>query len=489
MLPACVDSPIPCPCPATVVSGVETTEVQKQWAARSIGDRRRVLRRTRGQLAARVDALCDSTPRSLRRTAADTMIAEILPLLEACRFLEREAPAILRVRRLGRRGLPFWLGSIDAEVHRVALGRVLVIGPENYPLLLPGVQAMQALTAGNSVVWKPAPGGRAVGEVFAAAMQQAGLPEGLLRITGESVEAAEQELLRGVDKVFFTGSSTTGRILLRQLAETLTPCVAELSGCDAVVVLPSADRARVIKALMFGMRLNGSATCMSPRRLLLVDHSAQQRIHLIEELCAAFATLDGIPLAAQVCRQLDELLEQAIREGAQVRGQRSSLQRPILVTNVRPHLQLAQQDIFAPVLSVIEVEDRANLAATIDACPYALTIAVFGEENQARALASQLTAGTVMVNDLIVPTADPRMPFGGRRQSGFGVTRGREGLLEMTAIKAISVRRSRSTRHFEAAGKIHADLFEGIIQASHAAPWKDRIRGVRKMLAAGRKLR
>ncbi len=477
---------------AAIVAGMsltETAEAQKRWAARPVGERLRVLKQARHLLAGRVDALCAAIPSTLARTHADTMIAEVLPLLEACRFLEREAATILRVRRLGRDGLPFWLSGIDAEVQRVALGRVLVIGPANYPLFLPGVQTFQALAAGNSVVWKPGAGGSAVARSFSAAMQEAGLPAGLLRITDESVEAVERELHDGLDKVFFTGSAATGKVLMRRLAETLTPCVAELSGCDAVVVLPSADPARVVKALVFGMRLNGSATCMSPRRLLLVGLSPERRGRLIAELLAGLATVEAVHLPVGVATQLSGLLQSAVDEGAELHGTLSSEQRPILVTNARPEMQIAQADIFAPLLTVIEVNNQADLLAALEVCPYALTTAIFGDEDDARALASQVSAGTVTVNDLIVPTADPRVPFGGRRRSGYGVTRGAEGLLEMTAVKVVSVRAGRSTRHFQATGEAHAALFKGIIHAGHGAIWRERIRGVRRMLAAGRKLR
>jgi aldehyde dehydrogenase (NAD+) len=366
---------------------------------------------------------------------------------------------------------------------------VLLIGPGNYPLLLPGVQALQALTAGNSVVWKPGAGGRSAAELFGATMRQAGLPAELLRITDETIDAAEQEISNGVDKVFFTGSAATGRVLLRRLAETLTPCVAELSGCDAVIVLPSADLTRVVKALTFGMRLNGSATCMAPRRLMLAGLAIDQRTQFVEDLLAAFATIKGADLSAGVTQQLDALLQTATGEGAQIHGRFSSPQQPLLVTGVRPEMAITQADIFAPLLTVIELRDEAELLAAMEACPYALTTAIFGEEKYARSLASQITTGTAFVNDLIVPSADPRVPFGGRKRSGFGVTRGAEGLLEMTAVKVVSVRRASSTKHFEVTDDAHAALFEGAIHASHAATWAKRIHGMRRMIAAGWRLR
>lgn len=471
-----------------MVAGVNAS-VQNAWAALPVRQRLAVLRRARHLLAGQVDALCGAISPELARNDADTMAAEVLPLLAACRYLEQEAAFVLATRLLGRRRLPFWLRDVYAEVQRVALGRVLVVGPGNYPLLLPGVQALQGLAAGNSVVWKPGRGGRAVAEVFADAMREAGLPEGLLRVTNESVEAAEQAIAEGVDKVFFTGSAVSARVLLKRLAETLTPCVVEASGCDAVVVLPSADVERVVKALVFGMRLNGSATCMAPRRVFLVRGAGRRTQGLegfVSRLVEGLREVAGVRLADGVRRQLGGLLEAAVRDGARVHGEIAEEQRPVVVTHVNAEMLIARADVFAPVLMVLDVAGADEAVAAVEACPYGLTVAVFGEEREARALGAKLTVGTVLVNDLIVPTADPRVPFGGRKASGYGVTRGAEGLLEMTAVKVVSVRKGKGVRQYEATTAAHADLFRGVIGASHGGTVKEWWRGLMVMVKAGR---
>ncbi len=425
----------------------------------------------------------------LARTEADTLVAELLPLLEACLFLEREARRILQVRRLGRKGLPLWLSGLKSEVVRGPLGTVLVIGPSNYPLFLPGVQALQALAAGNAVIWKPGRGGRAVAELFAEAMYAAGLPRDLLRCTDESVEAVERELAAGVDKVFFTGSATAGQMLLKRLAQQLIPCVAELSGCDAVVVLPSANLERVVAALGFGMRLNGSATCMAPRRVLLVDATPRRRAELVAMLESALREIEPIAVTPAVQQQVRELLDEAMDAGATVVGGAAAMMHPILVTDASPSMQLAQTDVFAPVLAVIDVSGEKGVLEAQSACPFGLTASIFGDETDGRRMAAKLDVGSVLINDVIVPTADPRVPFGGRRKSGFGTTRGLEGLLEMTAAKTISVRRGSSTRHFEAAGVAHRGLFEALIQTSHAGSLGQRWSGVRKLVAAAKRMK
>jgi aldehyde dehydrogenase (NAD+) len=195
----------------------------------------------------------------------------------------------------------------------------------------------------------------------------------------------------------------------------------------------------------------------------------------------------GVRLSDHVRRELHLLIEDAIHAGAQVHGELETLQQSIVLTGVTPSMLVARSDIFAPMLAVMGAHDLAEAVALHEACPYALTAAIFGDEKQARALALKITAGTVTVNDLIVPTVDPRVPFGGRRCSGFGVTRGAEGLLEMTAAKTIAVRRGKSTRHFDATIAAHEDLFDGVISASHRRTWSERIAGIRQIASAAKK--
>ncbi len=467
-------------------------EVQIRWSREPVRTRLRTLRRARYMLAGMSEPITRAIAPELSRTPADTLAAELFPLLEAMRYLERSATAVLRPRRLGRRGRPFWLSGVDAEIRRIPFGRILILGPSNYPLFLPGVQAAQALAAGNAVIWKPGRGGAAVAHVFAEALVAAGLPQGLLTITGESVSAAESAMEDGVDKVFLTGSVETGRTLLHTLAETLTPAVVELSGADAAIVLPGADLGRVARALSFGMRLNGSATCMAPRRVLLVDQTLADRDRLLAQLRHELAAVPAVNLPASTRQQLRSLVEDALTRGAHLFEPidlSDAPLRPVILLNSTPAMRVAQADIFAPVLTFIDLPNIDDVVRAQDACPFALTVSIFGPESAARALAPHLTTGTVLINDIIVPTADPRVPFGGRKGSGFGVTRGAEGLLEMTAVQVVSVRHGRDTRHYDATDTRHQELFSGVARLVHGnQSWGAKFRELRHVARAGRKM-
>lgn len=459
---------------------------QAAWAAMPVSDRMRVLREARHRMAAQAESFVAAISPTLPHTGADTLTAELMPLLDACKFLERNAAGLLKPRKL-RRGQPFWLRGVAVEIHREPLGEVLVIGPANFPLFLPGVQVLQALAAGNSVVWKPAPGGRRVADLVAEALQAARLPEALLHVTDESREAAHEAIARKPAKVVFTGSHETGCGVLVELAKTATPAVMELSGADAAVVMRDADLAVAAKAVAFGLRLNGGQVCMSPRRLFAERETMTRLLPLLERELSA---VPPVVLAQRTGWQLAELVDQARAQGADVRGEVDpEAQRPLLIAGAHPAMSVARSDVFAPVLSLIEVPSLAVLPEAYAACPYGLTVSIFcgrAEEAQARALGMTLRAGTVLINDVIAPTADPRVPFGGRGASGFGVTRGAEGLLEMTAPKVVLTRRGGAMRHLDTTSEADVPLLASLLRVTHAGTWGERWRAMKQVAMLGR---
>src|SRR5579884_3889158 len=125
----------------------EIRKVQEVWATTPLTDRLAIVRRFRHLLAASALRLAEISRATTERPLTETLTAEVLPLADACRFLEREASLLLRRRYLGRSGRPLWLQGMQAEVRREPHGVVLILGPSNYPLFLPGVQTVQALAA------------------------------------------------------------------------------------------------------------------------------------------------------------------------------------------------------------------------------------------------------------------------------------------------------------------------------------------------------
>ena len=412
------------------------------WAALPVAARLAPIRALRHRIAAEAPALAATAARP-GMSAADIMVAEVLPLLAACRFLERCAARILAERRPDRLGRPLWLVGTSLSVRRIPFGRVLVIGPANYPLLLPGIQALQALVAGNVVQMKPAPGCAAPLLLLARWLTEAGLPPGCCTVLDDSAAAASAAIAAGVDRVVLTGGAETGRRVLADLAPRLVPATMELSGRDAMLVLTGADIEVAAQAALFGLRFNAGRTCIAPRRIIVAraaEHAFVARLAALLDACPALPVDPALLPAARA------ILTAA---SGRVLGRHpaSAAEMPPLVVEADATEAWVAADLFLPLAALLVVEDAAGAVAAANAGPYALGAVVFGPAPAATACARQLRAGCVVVNDMVVPTADPRLPFGGGGDSGFGVTRGAEGLLEMTRVQARIVRAQPSTRH------------------------------------------
>lgn len=459
------------------------------WRSLSVWDRTKLIASLAGELAERCDEFCQAIAIPQRNGPYETISAELLPLAEASKWLANKAPRILAPKNLGQRGLPWWLGKLRTTVHREARGVVLIISAWNYPLFLSGVQSLQALIAGNAILYKPAPGCEEIGRLWCQTLVDLGIPQDLIVLLDSEASAAQSAMQHGVDHVVLTGSSQTGRKILNQLSSTLTSSTMELSGSDAMIVLESADVKRVIASLVFSLRWNASATCMASRRIFVHEKLYDK---IAADLCEAIRELGQMACQEATNQSLEELTADAMANGA-VRLSGDAIQvandriQPIVLGRVSPESKIAKRDIFAPLVMLFPFSDLKSVIEAQEKCPYALSASVYGESNEAIRIADQLQVGFVTINDVIVPTADPRVSFGGCRESGFGVTRGVEGLLEMTRGKTVSVRKGKWLPHLDEPHESDEELLKGMLLVRHGKNWYKRWWGIRAMWNAIRK--
>ena len=425
---------------------------QEKWA--SVVPRKRLA--SVGQIAERIAFAPGPLIKSLHRpnaTTADKIASEILPLADACRFAKKVGRQLLAPRNL-RLNRAWWIGRTSVTTMREPWGTVLILGPSNYPLLLPGVQAVQAIAAGNAVVVKPAPGCVEIMECLKHYLVGAGVPGDLLQVLPADVEAGQEAIRQGVDKVVLTGSVPTGRAVMRQVAETLTPATLELGGCDAVFVLPQAELDKAAAAVAYGLCLNGGATCIAPRRVFVSHREIDEfkKLFLEQIQQRAQEKFEVEPRAFERARKaIDESLNQGaeLLAGELPQERYVSKMKPIVLGGVLPTMKVAQSDLFVPITSLIEYDDVTAAVESDRECPYSLGASIFGPKTSADHWASRIEAGCITINDLIVPTADPRVAFGGFDQSGWGVTRGADGLLEMTRAKTVCTRKGNWMPHLD----------------------------------------
>lgn len=465
------------PCDEVARTMSAARAAQFRWAATPLSKRVALLGKLRALIAKHGPALAAAAAAPRFRPVAEALSAEVIPLADACRFLQREAPRLLAPKILGRRGKPLWVSSARSEIHREPFGVVLLIGPGNYPLFLPGVQTIQALVAGNAVILKPAPGGGGAADWLRRLIVEAGFPTEVFSVLPDSVESARSALRAKPDKVVFTGCPGTGRRILSSLANGAIPATLELSGCDAVIVRHDADIELVIKALAFGLRLNGGNTCIAPKRVFVPPAIASELEGRLAAILRSHAGEGCDPAILELARELEPLFSETLARSAHLISGGEG--RPPWVFGGVPHdSALLTSDIFGPVLSVVTVADEEEAVALTNASPFALGASVFSrDEAAAQRIAAKINAGVVTINDLILPTADPRLPFGGRGQSGFGVTRGAEGLVELTRPKVVTITRARFRPAFEKLRPRDRLIFESYLALAHAGTWRGRAAG------------
>jgi acyl-CoA reductase-like NAD-dependent aldehyde dehydrogenase len=469
---------------------------QQAWARLPVSVRLRPVRNFRHLLAEESDALCEAVARDLNKPADEVLAGEILPVAEACRFLLREARRVLRPRRTTARQRPLWLWGQSDTVHRRPRGVVGIIGTWNYPIFLNCVQILQAVTAGNAVIWKPSEVTPASADIVADLLLRAGYPQDLIQVLPATREAGHELANADIDHIVFTGSSITGRKLAETLGRRLISSTMELSGCDAMFVLEDANIDMAARAAWFGSTVNRGQTCIAARRAIVHRSVYQPFIEALKSLSSNAAPMP-LALPSQV-QQADRLVRDAQAQGATVLETGPNRQKngeadgclPTIVVDAKPDMSICQEASFAPLLSVLPF-DTVDEALQMDAqCPYALGSSVFtGTPERGLRMAAHLRAGLVAVNDVVVPIAHPATPFGGRGESGWGVTQGPEGLLEMTIPQVVSVRGGSFRPHYGAATgtpPMPAEGFKGLLQWSHGATFGKRWRGFFHLLRNAR---
>ena len=469
---------------------------QEPWARLGVRDRLRPVRELRHLLVERADAVFAAVAADIGRSAGEVLATELLPTAAALKFLERQAARVLAPRRIGGRLRPTWLFGCRDAVHRRPWGVVGVIGTWNYPVYLNVGQVAQALVAGNAVLWKPSEYVPQTADLTHRLFLDAGFPPGLVAKLPTTREAGPLVAEAEVDHVVFTGSEAVGRRLAGRLGERLVPSTLELSGCDAMFVLADANIALAARAAWFGVTLNRGQTCIAVRRIFV--HRSRYAA-FVEALRPLAAGAKPVPLVTRgQVEQAHALVTDAVARGASVLGAAGGepisalvcasrlTVAPTFLLDATADMLVCREASFAPVAAVIPFDTVDTALSLAAKCPFGLAASVFtADARAAEALAARIPAGHVTVNDAIAPTAHPATPFGGRGSSGWGVTQGAEGLLAMTTPQAVTVRGGSFRPHLDDAAApdpATADVLGGLLRATHGRTWRDRLRGVARLV-------
>ncbi|MFN2533263.1 MAG: aldehyde dehydrogenase family protein [Pyrinomonadaceae bacterium] len=430
-------------------------ETQVSWAKASFRERAAVVLRARQFVLDEIEQIAQLISRETGKPAAEAIAMEIVPALDLMDHFSHKTARLLRPQKIDI-GLYKLMGRSSRLVFK-PFGVIGIISPWNFPWATPLDEVVLALMAGNAVVLKPSEltpfTALKIGEMF----KRAGLPDSLLAIVTGDGSTGAALVDAGVDKIIFTGSVATGKRVAEGAAKHLTPCVLELGGKDPMIVLDDANLLNAARGAVWAAFANSGQACASVERCYVQESVFDRFVELVKKEVSALHQSAGQISQPDIGamtneRQLkivEEHIVDALKRGARImagghrlKTERGWFHEPTVLTDVDHSMTVMHDETFGPVLPIMTFTTEDEAIQLANDSIYGLTASVWTSSyRRGRRIAHQIEAGTVMVNEVLYTHAIAQTPWGGVKQSGYGRTHGRLGLLEMVSPTHVHVNR------------------------------------------------
>lgn len=313
------------------------------------------------------------------------------------------------------------------EIYPEPLGVVLIISAWNYPFHLAITPLVGAIAAGNCAVIKPSEIAPNTSQVLAELIGENFDPSYLTVVEGDA-QVGKELLAQKFDRIFFTGSARIGQIVMESAAKNLTPVTLELGGKSPCIVDQNCDIVCTARRIVWGKFLNAGQTCIAPD-YVLVDRKV--KVDLIQAMLAEVKAFYGenpeeSPDYARIVNQKQfNYLQELLQEGTILCGGQTHPETryiaPTLIEGVTWDSLVMQEEIFGPILPILEYSRIEEAIAQINQLPKPLALYLFSQNSQLqRQVLEQVSSGTVVLNDAVLQFNIPQLPFGGVGQSGIG---------------------------------------------------------------------
>jgi acyl-CoA reductase-like NAD-dependent aldehyde dehydrogenase len=427
--------------------GVITATIRKQreyfMSGKTWGRsfRIRMLRRLRDALKDREDRILLSLYKDLGKSEFEAYETEVGLIYAAIEFQIRHIRSWMRPRKVRT---PFTLMPAVSRIHSEPYGVALIVSPWNYPLLLLVEPLIGAIAAGNCVVLKPSELAPQTSSTLNELIRETFDPEYVALFEGGR-EMAREILKEKMDYIFFSGSQEVGRSIMQLAAVHLTPVTLELGGKSPCIVTSRADLSAASRRIIWGKFLNAGQTCIAPDYVLaercIKDELVKRMIGRIEEFYGEDPKKSPDYPRIVSERHFDRLLP--LLEGGRVLcgGEFDPIERymaPTILDLIKPAHPVMQEEIFGPILPVLDYDRLDEAIAFIRERPKPLSLYVFtNDPKEWTELLKRTSAGGVGINATVLQIANPHLPFGGVGPSGMGSYHGKASFEAFSHKKSV----------------------------------------------------
>ena len=430
----------------------DVAEVQPFWAALSLEDRARYMRRAVDVLLAEIDEIAELLTNEQGKPRVESYTMELLPTVDSLKWIADNGPQILSDEKLS---MPIILKSKSAKFTYEPIGVVGVIAPWNYPWSIPFGEVAIALMCGNGVVLKPASLTPVIGDRIRQTFEKAGLPEGLIRTVHGGGRVGDALVKSTAGKIFFTGSVEVGKKVGVECAKRMKGSVLELGGKDPQIVCADADLANAISGSVWGGFANAGQTCSGIERVYVVDEVADRFLEGVvretERLTVGdpreWTTEIGPMVSDEQAAIVTELVDDAVENGAKkltggptkVKGKKGSFIAPVVLTDVTHDMRIMKEEIFGPVLPVMKVASEEEAIELANDSQFGLGASVWTKDRaKGERMSHQIESGMVWTNDHSFSHGACQCAWGGVKDSGLGRSHSKFGFYECVNIKQLA---------------------------------------------------
>ena len=372
-------------------------------------------------------------------------LSEILLIKEEISLVKRKLKSWMRPKTINS---PFYLFPSFSQVLFEPLGCILVLGPYNYPLLYIFKPLVNIISAGNTAVIKPSEKCPNTSKLIKQIVEKHFSKDTLIAIEGNYKEA-ERLTSSNFDHIFFTGSSKTGKLIMKLAAKNLTPVTLELSGANPVIVMKDANLKVAAKRIIWGKFFNSGQSCMAPNHIFVEELIADK---LIKELKNTIINFYGEnPIESKNLSKLEgkqflrtlEILKRPkysknIIYGGKHDKKNQKISPTILNINNEEDFVL-KNELFSSILPIKTINNFEIALDLIQNNSKPLAIYIFGGNKTTHKIISNKTSsGSICINDVMLPVLIPNLPFGGVGNSGMGKFHGEEGFKNFSNQKSIT---------------------------------------------------
>jgi len=440
-------------CPETRVEQI--VERQRQFFAtgktKDLDFRRQQLQQLRQGLQDYSEKLLEALHQDLGKSTFEAYSSEIVLSLQEITYTLKHLNAWAKPKRVAVRS-PLLLFS-SAKIQPEPLGIVLIIAPWNYPVQLTFLPLIGAIAAGNCAIVKPSEIASHTSKVIAELIQTSFEPEFIAAIEG-GIETSQLLLEQKFDHIFFTGGTAVGKIVMAAAAKHLTPVTLELGGKSPCIVDRDCDLNYAAHKIVWGKFFNAGQTCIAPDYVLVERSRKADLIMAMKAVILEFYGEDptnsddyGRIVSFKQFARLTNLITASQAESFEIveGGQSDVLKRYIAPTivdcqkiEIGQNAKLMEEEIFGPILPVLAYETLDQAIKFINSRPKPLTLYIFSNNPDSQQQVLQRTSsGSSCVNNLILQSGIPSLPFGGVGDSGMGNYHGKFSFSTFSHFKSI----------------------------------------------------